>query len=82
VVEDGDGERIDGSRREKRIAAALNGDDADEALLPAGDRGGENGRVASSAVAGVAERDVVGKSRAEDLRGGSGALVELKIRID
>ena len=81
MVEDGDGERIDGSRRKKRISAALDGDDADAALLPAGDRGGVNGRVASSAVADVAEKDVVGKSRAEDLLGGSGALVELKIRI-
>jgi hypothetical protein len=79
VVEGGDGERVDGRWGEQRIAAALDGEEADAALFSSGDGGGEGGSVAGSVAGEEAEKDVAGQSRAEDLLVGPMALVEVEI---
>src|SRR5580698_1086448 len=79
VIEGGDGERIDGRGRKERVAAALNGNDADPAFAAARNRRGEHAHVARAVVAQEAEKDVVGKRGTDDLLVAPLALVEIEV---
>src|SRR5580658_11066110 len=79
VIEGGNGERIDGRGREKRIAAPLDGDDADPAFVSAGNRRSEHAHVADAVVAQEAEKDVIGEDGTDDLLIAPLALVKVEV---